>query len=72
MFQEQVYHCQSKQLWHQLYGLYHDRFHYRYQEIQEEEKEIVVHSVQKRKTQNIVLNVCYALHSFALNIQNPM
>ena len=49
-----------------------DKFHNRYQQIQEKEKEIVVPSVQGRKTQNIVLNVRYALHSFALNIQNSL
>ena len=35
-------------------------------------KEIAVYSARGRKTPNIVLNVCYALHTFALSIQNPM
>ena len=52
--------------------LFHNRFHHQYQLIQEKGKEIAAHSAQGRKTPNIVLNVRYALHTFALNIQNPM
>ena len=35
-------------------------------------KKIAGHSAQDRKTPNIVLNVRYALHTFALSMQNPM
>ena len=38
ILQEQEYHCQSKQLWHQLLALYHNRFHHQNKLIQEKSK----------------------------------
>ena len=53
-------------------GSCHDRFKLKTPPLQEQGKEIGVHYAQGRKILNTVLSVHYALHSFALNIQNPM
>ena len=70
ILQEQEYHCQCKQLWHQLSALYHNWLYQTYQAIREKGKEIAVHSAQGRKTPNIVQSVHLALPTFVLNIQN--